>query len=918
MAEKTNQRLFIVDGMSQLFRAYYAIRSLSNSSGQPTNAIFGFTMILRRLINAEQPHFLGIAFDSPEPTFRHEQFEKYKAHRAPMPDDLVLQLPYVDRVCAALRVPLIRMPGFEADDIIGTLATKAKAAGLDVVIVSNDKDFGQLVNDHVKIMRAERSGDLRWLDARGVEEKLGVRPDQVVDLLGLWGDASDNIPGAPGIGEKGAKQLIQEFGSIENAIAHAGEITRKVYRESLQNHAEIIRQSRELARIVCDLPIALDLEALKYEEPDRRAAYELFSELEFGQLSREFADAANHEALVAIAARKASAVRYSTIGTKGELSKFVKSLLAQDDFALSLAERKGDAYGVAISTASSNAGLIDFEKLEKSIDAFAEIKEILENGLVQKSIHDWKNALTCLTSFVYRKQAASEASDEASSPLFAGLAKSSTPDGTIHPFTPPVRIEGVEDDTLLAAYLLDPNRNEYPVREIAREYLGLEPAESIDGLEPDDLRALQGADLTRQLADVLRAKLREKGLEMVYTEIELPLVELLFEMEQVGVRVDIAALKKAEQEMQKELERLTKEIYKVAGEEFNINSTAQLGAIFEKLNFEVTRKTKTGKISTSSDVLVELAEKYELPRLIIEYREIAKLKSTYVDALPKLISSRTGRIHTTLNQSVAATGRLSSTNPNLQNIPVRTELGRRIRAAFVPSNGYLLMSADYSQIELRLFAHLTGDQKMTEAFQKGEDIHAKTAREVFGAKTKAEEHDKRRLAKIVNFAIPYAVGAFGLAQRTTLTRAEAKKAIDDYYETYKDVRRYMERTPEEARETGVVKSIFGRIRPIPGINDKNHALRTRAEREAINAPLQASAADLMKMAMLKVHERLKREGSRAQIIMQVHDELLLEVPEAEVERVKELVRSEMENVYQLSVPLVVDVGVGKNWMEAKP
>jgi DNA polymerase-1 len=389
MAEKTNQRLFIVDGMSQLFRAYYAIRSLSNSSGQPTNAIFGFTMILRRLIKAEQPHFLGIAFDSPEPTFRHEQFEKYKAHRAPMPDDLVLQLPYVDRVCAALRVPLIRMPGFEADDIIGTLATKAKAAGLDVVIVSNDKDFGQLVNDHVKIMRAERSGDLRWLDARGVEEKLGVRPDQVVDLLGLWGDASDNIPGAPGIGEKGAKQLIQEFGSIENAIAHAGEITRKVYRESLQNHAEIIRQSRELARIVCDLPIALDLEALKYEEPDRRAAYELFSELEFGQLSREFADAANHEALAAIAARKASAVRYSTIGTKGELSKFVKSLLAQDDFALSLAERKGDAYGVAISTASSNAGLIDFEKLEKSIDAFAEIKEILENGLVQKSIHDW-------------------------------------------------------------------------------------------------------------------------------------------------------------------------------------------------------------------------------------------------------------------------------------------------------------------------------------------------------------------------------------------------------------------------------------------------------------------------------------------------------------------------------------------------
>jgi DNA polymerase-1 len=918
MTEKPNQRLYIVDGMSQLFRAYYAIRSLSNSSGQPTNAIFGFTMILRRLITAEQPHFLGIAFDSPEPTFRHEQFEKYKAHRAPMPDDLVLQLPFVDRVCAALRVPLIRLPGFEADDIIGTLATKAKLAGLDVVIVSNDKDLCQLVNDNVKVMRADRSGDLRWLDAKGVEEKLGVRPDQVVDLLGLWGDASDNIPGAPGIGEKGAKQIITEFGNIENAIAHADEISRKVYRESLQNNADIIRQSRELARIVCDLPIELDLEALKYEEPDRRAAYELFSELEFGQLSREFADAADHESIAAVALRRAATVRYSHITTKAELGKFVSSLLAQDSFALSLAERKGDAYGVAISIAASKAALINFERLEKSVDAFTEVKEILENGLVQKSVHDWKNALNCLTNYTHRKKAASAASDEASSPLFAGLDKQQPSDGTIQQFIPAVRIEGVEDDTLLAAYLLDANRSEYPLRDIAREHLGLELADAIEGFEPDDLRALQAADLTHQLAEVLRAKLREKGLEKVYTEIELPLVEPLFEIEQVGVRVDIKALEKAEKEMQKELERLTKAIHKVAGEEFNINSPAQLGAIFERLNFEVTRKTKTGKISTSSDVLIELAEKYELPRLIIEYREIAKLKNTYVDALPKLINPRTGRIHTTLNQAVAATGRLSSTNPNLQNIPVRTELGRRIRAAFVPSDGFVLMSADYSQIELRLFAHLTGDKKMTEAFQKGEDIHAKTAREVFGAKTKAEEHDLRRLAKIVNFAIPYAVGAFGLAQRTTLTRAEAKKAIEDYYDTYKEVRLYMENTPAEARESGVVKSIFGRIRPIPDINNKNHALRTRAEREAINAPLQSSAADLMKMAMLKVYERLKQEGLQAQIIMQVHDELLLEVPEAEVDRVKEVVKTEMENVYQLSVPLVVDVGVGKNWMEAKP
>ncbi|MEW6130907.1 MAG: DNA polymerase I [Acidobacteriota bacterium] len=912
------KRLFIVDGMSQVYRAYYAIRGLSNSAGQPTNAVYGFTMMLRRLINAEQPDFLGVAFDSPEPTFRHEQFERYKAQRAPMPDDLVLQLPFIERVCQVLRVPLIRYAGYEADDIIGTWATKAKQAGIDVIIVSNDKDLCQLVNSHVKMMRAERSGDLRWLDEKGVEEKLNVRPDQVVDLLGLWGDASDNIPGAPGIGEKGAKQIIQEFGSIENAYAHAAEIPRKVYRESLLNNIELIRQSRELARIVCDLPIELDLEALKYETPDREAAYELFSELEFGQLSREFADAANPETLALVAARKAGAVRYTNIATKSELTKFIKSLHGEDRFALAVATRKGAAYGLAISTAASNATLIDFDKLAEKVDALSLLKDILENGLIQKSIHDWKGALSALTDYLHRQAASVESTDEASSPLFAAMQAKPAHDGTIQKFTPLIRIEGVEDDTLLAAYLLDPNRLEHPLLEIAREHLGLQMIDTLEGFEADDLHALQIADFTGQVADVLRAKLRDRELEKIYSEIELPLVEVLFEMEQVGVRVDIKALKKAEQEMQKELERLTKAIYQVAGQEFNINSPAQLGEVFEKLNFELTRKTKTGKISTSNDVLVELAEKYELPKLIIEYREIAKLKNTYVDALPRLINPRTGRIHTTLNQAIAATGRLSSTNPNLQNIPVRTELGRRIRAAFVPSVGYVLMSADYSQIELRLFAHLTGDNKMTEAFQKNEDIHAKTAREVFGAKTKAEEHDLRRLAKIVNFAIPYSVGAFGLAQRTTLSRAEAKKAIDNYYETYKDVRRYMEETPEVARQTGCVKSIFGRSRPIPDINNKNHALRARAEREAINAPLQASAADLMKMAMLKVHDRLQREKLKAQIIMQVHDELLLEVPEAEIERVKELVKAEMENVYPLSVPLIVDVGTGKNWMEAKP
>lgn len=916
MMSSPTKRLYLVDGMSQFYRAYYAIRGLANSQGQPTNAIFGFTMILRRLISVEQPDYLGVAFDSPEPTFRRDQFEKYKAHRAPMPDDLVAQLPLVDRVCEVLRVPLIRLPKYEADDIIGTLARKAEAAGIDVAIVSNDKDLCQLVTDHVKILRAERSGDLRYMGAEGVKEKLGVYPNQVVDLLGLWGDASDNIPGAPGVGEKGAKQIISDFGDIETALAHASEITRKNYRESLLNNSELIRQSRELARIVTDLPVDLDLEALKYEEPDRRAAYELFSELEFSQLTREFADAANQDAVAAVAARKASVTNYKVIKKDAELNKFFNSLFAQDGFAFSLAERGGKLYGIAISTATANATLIPFDQFKSKTEVFSKVKSALENGLLQKAVHDWKGALTVLENYATTDLLAD---DLEASPLFASAQANAKPtDGAIQRFVPAVHIEGVEDDTMLASYLLDPNRSNYPLREIAREVLGMELPESVEGFDNDDLRALQAADLTLRLASVLRARLREQGLEKVYTEMELPLVDVLFEMERVGVRVDIDALQVACKEMEREIGRLSKEIYKLAEQEFNINSPAQLGDIFEKLNIEVARRTKTGKISTSNDVLEELATKYELPRLIIEYREIAKLKNTYVDALPKLINPRTGRIHTTLNQAVAATGRLSSTNPNLQNIPIRTELGRRIRAAFVPSPGYVLMSADYSQIELRLFAHLTGDKLMTEAFRKGEDIHAKTAREVFGAKTKEEEHDKRRLAKIVNFAIPYAVAAFGLAQRTTLTRAEAKKAIDDYYNTYKDVRRYMEETPERVRETGVTRSIFGRIRPIPDINNRNHSLRARAEREAINAPLQASAADLMKIAMLKVHDRLKREGVKAQVILQVHDELLLEVPEGEIERVSALVKAEMESVAELSIPLIVEVGYGNNWMLAKP
>jgi len=909
MPQSDKKRLFLVDGMSQIYRAYYALPSLSNSRGIPTNAIYGFTMMLRKLITAEKPDYLGVAFDGPERTFRHEQYEGYKATRTKMPDDLGLQIPYIGRLCQALRVPVIREPGYEADDIIGTLATQAEKNGLEVVIVTNDKDMNQLVTDHVTILRTERTGEMKILDAKGVEEKMGVPPERVVELLGLWGDTIDNIPGAPGIGEKGAKQLIQQYGTVENAIAHADEISRKNYRESLKNNVELIRQSLALVKIACDLKITIDLKTLIYEAADRRAAYELFRELEFAALVKEYSDAAEAgDAGPTVALRESRKATYSTITNRNDLERLLGMVSNKDRIGLSIAEHKTGIYGLAIAPEASRASLIDFERFEPKHDPVAKLKEVLENGSLRKAVHDWKGTLTALDRFVCQR-------DADSAPLMAFARECN---GEIQDFTPAVRIHGVEDDTLIAAYLIDPNRANYRPNELAREYLGLEIAETIDGFDEDSARTLQTADLTLQITKVLREQITAKGLDHVYREIELPLVEILFDMERIGVRIDLAALDKAGGEMEKELSRLTNEIYTLAGEEFNINSPGQLGDIFEKLNFEVARKTKTGKISTSVDVLEELATKYELPQRIIEYREIAKLKNTYVDALPKLIDPRTGRVHTTLNQAVSATGRLSSTNPNLQNIPIRSELGRRIRAAFVASPGYQLMSADYSQIELRVFAHITSDPKMTEAFKRGEDIHARTAREVFGATTKQEESEARRLAKIVNFAIPYVIGPFGLAQRTGLSRAQAKKVISDYYETYTGVRRYMEETPQQVRESGVVRTMFGRIRPIPDINNRSHALRARAEREAINAPIQGTAADLVKMAMIRVHERLRREKLRARMILQVHDELLLEVPEEEIARTTDVVKEEMESVCELAVPLVVDVGVGKNWMEAKP
>lgn len=890
MSEK--KRLFLIDGMANIFRSYYAVRGLSTSRGVATNAVFGFAMMLRKLLTNHKPDYIGVVLDSKEKTFRHDQYEHYKANRTEMPEDLVPQLAYIDRVCAAYRVPIIKMPGFEADDLMGTLAYQAADAGLQAVIVSSDKDLCQLVRDpDITILREDKTGET-WFDEAGVKARLGVRPDQVVDWLGLMGDSSDNIPGAPGIGEKGAIGLIEQFGSIESALAGWEEVKKKTYRESLRDYAEQIRMSRELARIETNAPVTLDLNSLITEEPDRAAAYQLFTELEFNQLAREFADAAKPVTAVAAAP---TTQQYRHIKFVDELKKLSNSLLAKDRFAFAFAvgEAKKEAaenllelaednapqlVGVAISTAAGAADYVDLAAMDDRAAALALLRDLLDNGLLEKSVHGFKQALATAAN--------------------AGLS-----------------LEAVADDTELEAYLLEPERAQYDLPQLAREYLGAEITLPEEVAE----RAMLRADVTGQLANIFAAKLDEAGLRQVYDEIELPLVSLLLKMEQAGFRVDPNALSDLAVEMQKEIERLTQQIYELAGKPFNINSPQQLGEIFEELNFEVSKRTKTGQIQTNREVLEELAEKYELPRLIIEYREVTKLKSTYVDALPSLISPRDGRVHTTLNQTVAATGRLSSENPNLQNIPIRTELGRRIRRAFVPAEGCVLLSADYSQIELRLLAHITEDAEMLDAFLHGEDIHARTARKVFGAQTEAELKEKRRVAKIVNFAIAYAVGAFGLAPRVGITRTEAKKVIEDYYSTFKGVRRYMEEMPDRVREAnGVVRSLLGRWRKLPDISNKNHNLRARAEREAINMPMQGSASDIVKLAMLRTDEALCRAHLRTQMILQVHDELVFEVPASEIETASAIIKDAMETAFQLSVPLLVEIGWGANWMAAKP
>jgi len=899
-----SRRIFLIDTMSFIFRAYHAMarqRGMSTKTGVPTAATYVFVNMLRKLRDDFSPLYLAAVFDVAGPTFRDQQagaftsvrkfdlktqtfqeveYHGYKANRKEMPAELAQQLPYIRRALEAYRIPILELQGYEADDVIGTLARKAEAQSYGVYVVSSDKDMLQLVNDHVWVLNPPK--DNLICDAQKVEEILGVPPEKVVDVMALRGDAIDNVPGAPGIGDKGSVELIRRFGSVEQALDRAAEVEKKTYRESLQNNRGNILLSKQLVTIDCNVPIELDVDAMKAGEPDIEALRPLFTELEFTSLLKDLLPVVS-----------VSEAHYSEAKSPADIEAVLHAIAADGVLAVAVeseteipeeeeAEEDDSAErtlpltaepahtsrprSIAISAAPGTAVNVRSDVN----DAVSRLNAALADASLPKAMHNWKAATHVLDKLA-------------------------------------VPLNGLQHDPMLYSYLLDPTYSSHRVADVALRRFNLK----LGGTLPEV------ADITGRLAVALRHEVEEAGLAKLYEEIDLPLVPVLARMEQAGVKIDRSALADMSSRLEGQIDAKAKQIYDCCGMEFNISSPKQLGdVLFNKLNLPKPVKYGKGKtISTAVDVLENLAATHEAPRLVLEYRQLTKLKSTYVDALPTLLNPATGRLHTTFDQTGTATGRLSSANPNLQNIPIRTELGREIRAAFTAEPGHVLLAADYSQIELRLLAHFSKDPLLVEAFRRGDDIHTLTASQVFGVPPLMVTPDHRRQAKVVNFGIVYGLSAFGLSQSLGIEPAEAKQFIEAYFEKYKGVRAFIEKTLEDARREGKVRTLFGRTRPIPDINSKNFNLRGFAERTAVNTPLQGTAADLIKIAMIRIDGALRERELKSTMTLQVHDELVFEVPESEVDEMRTLVRGQMENVHLLGVPLLVEIGVGPNWRD---
>ena len=941
------KKLFLLDAYAIIYRAYYAfIRNPRvNSKGLNTSAIFGFVNTLEDVLKREKPTHIAVAFDPKGNTFRHEAFTDYKAQREKTPEDIRLSVPIIKEIVKAYNVPVLEVPGFEADDVIGTLAKKAEKEGFEVYMLTPDKDYGQLVSDHIFMYRPKHTGGYEVMGPDAVKAKYELTShEQVVDLLGLMGDSSDNIPGCPGVGEKTAVKLLQDFGSIDNLLNNTDKL-KGALKTKIEENKEQILFSRYLATIKTDVPIELEEEKLIMEPMNESALRALFDELEFRTLSAKiwnttknnvdktvspatpapehgqmslfdtptsteprqeaqrdlFSQSPEVQVIAGMRSMNEVPHKYILVDDKVKRAGLITKLFSQksvcfdtettgidvftaDLVGLSFCFIAGEAYYVSLPAGRSEC-----------LEVMKEFKAFFQSDQIQKIGQNIKFDLQMLASYG-------------------------------------IQLRGNMFDTMIAHYLLQPELR-HGMDYLAEVYLKYRTIHYEDlfagkGKNQQDIRmvdlnrlcdyAAEDADITFQLKQILETELSRNGLEKLFFEMEMPLLRVLAIMEQNGVRIDIEALRQSSDILTADMKLLEKEIHQLVGNEFNVGSPMQVGEVlFGQLKLdEKAKKTKTGQYSTSEDVLEKLRSKHPVVSKILDYRGLKKLLSTYIDALPLLVNAKTGKVHTTYNQTVAATGRLSSTNPNLQNIPVRDELGREIRKAFIPNDGELLLSADYSQIELRIMAHLSGDANMLEAFNSGQDIHAATAAKIYKIPLEEVTSDMRRKAKTANFGIIYGISTFGLSERLGIPRAEAKELIDGYFETYPDIKRYMEEVIQRAKEQGYVETIYGRKRYLPDINSQNSVVRGFAERNAINAPIQGSAADIIKIAMVRIQEQLEKKNLKATMTMQVHDELNFSVPKDELEVVRQLVIGEMQQAIQLKVPLITDCGVGDNWLEA--
>jgi DNA polymerase I len=889
--------LYLIDGNSYIYRAFHAIRGLSTSKGFPTNAAFGFTNMLMKVVNEKAPDYLAVCFDPKGPTARNEIYTAYKATRPPTPEGLVPQIPYIHRIVEAFNIPVLLIDGIEADDVIASVAEKAGASGLDVTVVTGDKDLFQIIGDSVRVYDTMKDA---VYGPQECENKFGVPPERLTDFLGLTGDTSDNIPGVPGVGPKTAAELIKQYGTLEEVLEHADEINKPKLRENLKAHSQDALLSKRLVTLSKELPVDIDIESLRRREQDPDALMAIFKELEFGALLKHVKPGPAH------------GVELAVVRDKKALSRLAEEVrragaCAMGVCASSRLPMSGSIVGVYVCCSDERAYYVPLGHVKPQGGLFPEaaagqipmdealgiLGPLLMDGSIKKYGHDLKSDMILLTN--------------------AGI-----------------KLGGAVFDCMVGSYLLNPGRASHTLENLALEYLGRKMTSFDDtagsgakavpfaevGIDAAAEYAAGAAHVIFGLAGILSERLRDEGLMSLFEDMELPLIGVLAGVEMNGVHVDKAYLDGLSVELGDTLDGIVRRVYALAGGEFNINSPKQLSEVlFERLGLRPVKKTKTG-YSTDEEVLTTLAVSHELPAEILAYRELYKLKSTYVDALSRLVNPRTGRLHTSLNQTVTATGRLSSSEPNLQNIPVRTETGRRIRRAFTAPQGSVIVSADYSQIELRLMAHLSGDPSLTESFMRGEDVHTRTASEIFGLSPAAVTADMRRHAKAINFGIMYGMGAYGLATQIGVSPKEAARYIDAYFERHAGVRAFIEKNLEEVEKNGYSTTLFGRRRAIPELASSNRNTRALGERLAINTPIQGTAADIIKLAMITVSRRLVAEGLSSMMVLQVHDELVFEAPAAERESVMRLAVEEMENAARLDVPVKVDVGSGPNWDEA--